>query len=96
MSGWRSTPSVTHSDRGTAPNDAWRNWKPNFTKIKETGHAVIFPKCTATTWMEEHPAKRRAINKYKLFNLLPTSILNVIEIWIVGLEHSINLKSTVT
>ena len=97
MSSWRPAPSVAPGGWGTAPSDACCNWKPGHPKIKAPGRAIIFPKHTATTFLEEGCLlKIHDINKGMLFDLLPTNFLNVISIWHVGIEHSINLKADVT
>ena len=86
MYGWRTAYSIPPSGRGTAPSSACCNWKSKQTRNKASGHAVISPKCTATTLLEEGcPEKICVIKKVTLFSLPPTNILNVIDIWIVGL-----------
>ena len=81
---------------GSAPSDACRNWKPKNTKVKAPGRANIFPKRTAATFPEEGCPKKTCNEKGTLFNLSPMGIINVIEMWIVGLEKSIKIKAIVT
>ena len=57
MSGWIPAPSVATSGYDTATSDTCCNWKPKRTNTNALGHAIIFPKCTATRFMEELPEK---------------------------------------
>ena len=71
--------------------------KLNVLRKNQQGRAIIFPKRTATTLLEGgRPEKIHTIDKGTLFNLMPTDILNVIDIWIFGIEYIINIKAIVT
>ena len=94
MSGWISAPSVVPRGWCSAPSYRWLNWKTGSPNIKSLVCAIIFPKRTDTTLIgDSRPTKWRSIKKGTLFYLFPTDILNDIDIWLVGLEHSVKLKA---
>ena len=91
MSGWGSLPSINMSGWRSAPSEAWR------AKKIALGRADTFPKRTAATLTEEgRPTKRRAIEKYMLFNLLRMYTINVIDMCHVELEHCTKTKDVTT
>ena len=86
MSSCIAEPSVSPVGWVSAPSNAWYNWKPEHSNIKSLVNAIIFPKHSLTTFMEEEfLAKIYAIDKGTLFSLLPMDILNIIYIWRVRL-----------
>ena len=83
MYGWEFAPSV-----------AGRNWI--ITKFKAPVRASTFPKCSDDKLLEKGcPEKICAIKKGTLSYLLPTDILNVMYMWIIGIEYHDKLKALV-
>ena len=96
MSSWGSTFFDIPGGSGTKYT-GWHKCYYNFPTDRSPGCAAIFPKCNAAPLLEENPPeKRRAIEKWTLFDLLPTDILNIIDNWIAGLEQIVKLKTPVT
>ena len=72
---------------GTVPTDAWRNWKPE--RPKAPGCKHIIPKHPTYILLEDDgPIKRPKLGNGTLFYLLPMDIINVVDDWIIGLEHN--------
>ena len=44
---------------------------------------------------EYHPTKRHAIKNLELFDLIPMDILDDIYIWLVGIEHIVNIMAVI-
>ena len=77
-------------------SESWCNCKPNPTKVNAQGRAATFPNYTdAALPKKDRPTKICAIKKGNLFNLMPTDILNVIDMWFVGLEYHDKVKDLV-
>ena len=93
MSDWTST--FLDRPGGWGTTDAkCNNWDHNRPKNKAPGCAVIFLNHNDAPFLEEERSENmRAIEKGALFNLLTTSVLNVIVDWISGLEHSVKFNN---
>ena len=77
---------------------------PSFSLCKGSHPNVKAPGCTNTFSKHKslmfteicRPANKYAIRTGTLFNLLPTDILHIIVIWLVGLEYRKNLNAAVS
>ena len=56
MSSWNPAPSTVPGGWGTAPTDAWRNWKPE--RPKAPGRKPIILKRPDATLLEDYGPKK--------------------------------------
>ena len=94
MSGWNPAHITAPGVGGTSPSDAWRDCKPECTK--SPGRKPITPKHPTAKWLDYcGPTKSTKLENGTLFYLLPMNIINVIDDWLIGLEHYKTLNTIV-
>ena len=86
MSGWNPTPSTLNSGWVTAHIQVFRNWKPECPKSPEC-KPIIKKRPTDMVLESDVHTKGPKLNNGALFYLLPMDIINVVNNWLIGIEH---------
>ena len=95
MASWNPAPIIVPFCWGNAHIYAWYNWKPGHTKA--LGRKPILLKFPDDAFLDYYgPSKRPKIENGVLFDLIPMDIINVINDWIIGLEHNETFNTAVT
>ena len=82
------------SSWGITPINIWRKSSPP--TVKSPVCTATFPNRTDDMLPETgRPEKRHTIKKGTFFDLLPTDIIRIIDIWIFGTENIIKFKAAV-
>ena len=94
MSGWKHAPITTPGGWAPAPTEAWCNWKPE--SPKALGRKPIIPEIpTAMLLQDDGPTKYHKLKNGALFDFITMDIINVINDYLIGIEHYETLNTTV-
>ena len=80
------TPSTKSCGWGTVTSNTCCNWKPEFCNVLGF-KPIITDQPTPTLLEDDAPGKRPKIENGMLFELLSINIVNVIDDWLIDLEH---------